>query len=64
MNERREMVDAAVDAAHRRAVTAGDPGYADPSTGFFVFTAVELAARNECCDSGCRHCPYDSGGHG
>lgn len=45
MNEPDETVDAAVEAAYRRAVAAGDPGYADPATGFFVFTAVELAAR-------------------
>lgn len=45
-------------AAHRAAVDAGEPGYLDPVTGLFVLTAVELAARGSCCDSGCRHCPY------
>lgn len=45
-------------AAHRAAVDAGEPGYLDPATGLFVLTAVELAARGSCCDSGCRHCPY------
>lgn len=48
----------AIVAAHRAAVDAGEPGYLDPSTGLFVLTAVELAARGSCCDSGCRHCPY------
>jgi hypothetical protein len=48
----------AVQAAHDRAVIAGEPGYVDPDTGFFVFTAAELRARGECCGSGCRHCPY------
>jgi Family of unknown function (DUF5522) len=50
--------DAAINAAHDRAVAAGEPGYVDPVTGFFVFTAAELTARGECCGSGCRHCPY------
>jgi hypothetical protein len=51
-------VSDAVQRAHDRAVAAGEPGYVDPDTGFFVFTAAELLARGECCGSGCRHCPY------
>jgi hypothetical protein len=47
--------------AHDRAVAQGEPGYTDPTTGLFVFTAEYLADRGSCCDSGCRHCPYDSG---
>ena len=47
-----------VAAAHARAVAAGEPGYADPVTGLFVFTAAYLAERGTCCDSDCRHCPY------
>jgi hypothetical protein len=49
---------AGVREAHDRAVAAGEAGYLDPDTGFFVFTAVALAERGECCGSGCRHCPY------
>ena len=49
---------AAIREAHDRAVAEGEPGYLDPETGFFVFTAVALAAKGECCGSGCRHCPY------
>jgi hypothetical protein len=45
-------------ARHRAAVDAGDPGYADPATGLFVFTAAYHRARGACCGSGCRHCPY------
>ena len=45
-------------AAHAAALGAGEPGYADPVTGLFVFTAAYLAARATCCDSRCRHCPY------
>ncbi|GGI08378.1 DUF5522 domain-containing protein [Egicoccus halophilus] len=55
---------AAILAAHDAAVHVGDPGYLDPSTGFFVFTAAELWDRGDCCGSGCRHCPYDDGPRG
>ncbi len=43
---------------HREAVTVGAPGYQDPLTGLFVFTALSLWERGYCCDTGCRHCPY------
>ena len=49
---------AAISAAHDAAVAAGEPGYLDPETGYFVFTRVELAEKGECCESGCRHCPW------
>ena len=49
---------AAILAAHAAALEAGEPGYRDPSTGLFVFTAGYLADRGSCCDTGCRHCPY------
>ena len=29
--------------------------------GLVVFTAAFLQKRGYCCESGCRHCPYDSG---
>jgi hypothetical protein len=45
-------------AVHAAALRVGEPGYLDPSTGLFVLTAAELAARGLCCDQGCRHCPY------
>jgi hypothetical protein len=48
-----------VQAAHDEAVRAGADGYTDPHTGYFVFTAAFLSARGTCCDSGCRHCPYN-----
>jgi hypothetical protein len=50
--------EAAIARAHEAAIAAGEPGYLDPETGFFVFTAAALAAKGECCQSGCRHCPY------
>jgi hypothetical protein len=43
---------------HRAAMSAGEPGYLDPETELFVFTAAYHAERGICCDSGCRHCPY------
>ena len=48
-------------AAHAAAIAAGEPGYADPETGLYVLTAAYFAARGECCESGCRHCPYVTG---
>jgi hypothetical protein len=45
-------------AAHRAAYRADEPGYIDPLTGLFVFTARYLAERGSCCESACRHCPY------
>ena len=45
-------------AAHAAALGAGEPGYFDPVTGLFVFTAGWLRDVGDCCDKGCRHCPY------
>ena len=50
---------AAVQAAHDEAVRGSADGYTDPDTGYFVFTEAFLTARGTCCDSGCRHCPYN-----
>lgn len=44
--------------AHDRALDAGRPAYADPVTGYWVFTAAYLWDRGYCCESGCRHCPF------
>jgi hypothetical protein len=50
--------------AHAEAEANGQPGYADPATGLFVFTRAHLLARGRCCANGCRHCPYRrTGGH-
>ncbi len=48
----------AILAAHEAALVSGDPGYTDPVSGLFVFSAGYLAAREYCCSQGCRHCPY------
>jgi len=57
-DERDEMIK----RVHDAAVAAGEPGYLDPITGFFVFTAAALAANGSCCNRGCRHCPYPTPG--
>lgn len=44
---------------HALALAEGHPVYLDPVSGFTVFTAGFLAARGTCCDSGCRHCPFE-----
>ena len=31
--------------------------------GLMVLTRRYLTNRGYCCDNGCRHCPYDSGGN-
>jgi hypothetical protein len=51
-------------AAHEAALRTGAPGYVDPVSGFFVFTAQELWDRGRCCHSGCRHCPFEDGARG
>lgn len=48
----------AAQRAHDLAVAKGQSGYLDPASGLFVMTASALAARERCCGSGCRHCPY------
>jgi hypothetical protein len=45
-------------ARHDDAMRRGEPGYTDPVTELFVFTARYLAERGACCASNCRHCPY------
>lgn len=49
---------AAILEAHRVALAAGEAGYEDPTSGLFVFTAQALVDQGDCCESGCRHCPY------
>lgn len=48
----------AILAAHAEALDREEPGYIDPETGLFVLSAATLASRGECCEQGCRHCPY------
>jgi hypothetical protein len=49
---------------HDLAVRLDQPGYLDPVTGYFVFTAAEHWKRGTCCASGCRHCPFTAGRRG
>eukprot|EP00277_Geminigera_cryophila_P001493 CAMPEP_0179412848 /NCGR_PEP_ID=MMETSP0799-20121207/4714_1 /TAXON_ID=46947 /ORGANISM="Geminigera cryophila, Strain CCMP2564" /LENGTH=112 /DNA_ID=CAMNT_0021185141 /DNA_START=164 /DNA_END=502 /DNA_ORIENTATION=- len=43
---------------HNTAVQRGYMAYADPATGYNVWTTLKLRQR-PCCGNGCRHCPYD-----
>lgn len=43
---------------HEIAMAVDQPGYTDPATGYFVFTAKTLAAEEKCCANVCRHCPF------
>lgn len=43
---------------HARACAERSSTYVDPDTGLAVMTATSLAARDACCASGCRHCPW------
>ena len=47
-------------AAHEAAMAAGEAGYLDPMTGYYVMTAETHARRGFCCENACRHCPYVS----
>ena len=47
-----------IEALHARAVAEGRDTYADPKTGYDVFTSAYLLRLGVCCGSGCRHCPY------
>ena len=46
------------DSIHAKAVADNQESYIDPITGYIVFTQIKHLARGQCCDSGCRHCPY------
>lgn len=45
-------------ALHDAAVARGQAYYVDPATGYLVFTELHHRRRGQCCESGCRHCPY------
>jgi Family of unknown function (DUF5522) len=45
-------------AAHAAAVEAGEDSYIDPASGYTALTSLFLLRRGDCCQTGCRHCPY------
>jgi iron complex transport system substrate-binding protein len=47
-----------IEQLHAAACANGLSHYADPTTGFQVFTADYLRAKGPCCGNDCRHCPY------
>ncbi|CAL8309908.1 unnamed protein product [Lota lota] len=50
--------ESAILKVHRGACEAKQQLYADPSTGYKVFTEYAHLRRGKCCGSACRHCPY------
>ncbi|MGE3262405.1 MAG: DUF5522 domain-containing protein [Bacteriovoracia bacterium] len=46
-------------SAENTDLVEGEDYYLDPDTGLLTFTADYLRKRGYCCDSGCRHCPYE-----
>lgn len=45
---------------HDYAVSKGSRTYQDPESGFLVMTSQYLSSKGSCCESGCRHCPWES----
>lgn len=54
----RSCVETAWRARRSPKPGAGD-FYPDPRTSLLVFTGQYLKRRGYCCDSGCRHCPWE-----
>ena len=48
---------ATISLLHKVACERGYEQYVDPSSGYSVFTALQLRTR-PCCGHVCRHCPY------
>ncbi len=53
------MTEAAT-SKERRPLVEGVDFYREGA--YVVFTAAYHLRRGYCCESGCRHCPYDDGG--
>lgn len=53
------MTEQARSEIHQKACEEGKEHYRDPVTGYLVFTSLALKKRGYCCNSGCRHCPYN-----
>jgi hypothetical protein len=47
-----------IEDLHAGACERGLDVYADPATGYSVFTALSHLRRGACCGNACRHCPY------
>ena len=52
-----ESEDAEVTSRQDAALQEGRDYYLE--NGLFVFTAAFLRKRGYCCESGCRHCPFE-----
>ena len=47
-----------IEDLHAAACEGGLDTYADPATGYSVFTALSHQRRGACCGNACRHCPF------
>ena len=56
MNQLREEIE----KLHEKAMKDRRDSYVDPVTGHQVMTEQYLWERGWCCNSGCRHCPYEA----
>ncbi len=43
---------------NKESCLAGESGYIDKESGLFVLNSYYLRDQEECCGSGCRHCPF------
>jgi hypothetical protein len=57
-NDKQAELTAELCKLHERACIELLDFYLDPKTGYKVFTADYHKKRGTCCESGCRHCPY------
>ena len=44
--------------AYLDSLERGSDFYFDVPSGFLVMNALKHIKRGDCCNSGCRHCPY------
>jgi hypothetical protein len=51
-----------IESLHLEACLKEENGYSDPESGNYVMTEYYLKKRGHCCQSGCRHCPYQEMG--
>jgi len=51
-----------LDKIHQKACDRQQAFYVDPNSKLLVQTAYQHHKRGYCCESGCRHCPYNHQG--
>ena len=48
-----------IEALHDQACAKNEDFYIDPITTLIVTTKIAHLKRGYCCNSNCRHCPFD-----